>query len=817
MSAFKPKLFRLIGLLFVILTLAAFNAKAALPDAGTAIGTVAVVEFEIDGEKDQSVSNIVTTTIAQVFATKIETVAGIVGKAGEEVDVRFSVRNIGNGADDLKLSIADSADNVKTFALMSADANSAADASNRRDMKMGDTFERKSIARDEVRHFIARIVVPAGTTENMQFVVKASNKGNKEAVENITVHIVDGKAFTVTPGANVTLDKGQALVEFLVKGGTEPGAGYFELIVAKKDAPDTPVKFTVQNQKIVFADQDVASSAITTDGTNVTAFRVSDIAVNTNTSFKMGIQIDDAKLGDEYVMVVKYAKDKSDTLTQSQAMQIAYGHTMLAPELKVIANSANPKASFEIVPSAVSGETVDYTMTLQNKSSRSEGFSLELARLANADAIDNMWMVDASGDRIGSAGGSGLPETGLIPAGQAVTFHLKVSLKHGIAADIAKQELGLTVKSITHPKTARVEQKFSIDKIERVQKPLIEFFSDMDGKNRVTSLNLPSGDDVASFYMRVATPKQSGAALREYQIRFNSPNTTFERVGSKTAVNPVSSMSARVGNDENAGMFLVKTTMRGVAKLTAMVKVVDVLSNQVEIAAIELTKGISVGFVKTGYTGKGSPDLDTVVTVDVINYGRAVAAGEIEMHAPVDGEWGFSFSVNGKDWQENLPLPKMDVLGKQAVQVKIRVPKGIQSGAIQSVQLALRKLGSDDNEATVFVKLNIGKSKLRIEKTVAVVKNGAAGPKAFSVNSTQDVEHGDTIWYRVVVTNPIDAPVARNVKIIDTLPKHVKFAASAAGADQAEYADGKVSMGIGDMQPGDSKTMEYSVTVELSN
>jgi uncharacterized repeat protein (TIGR01451 family) len=816
MSVLNKNMFRVIALLCVILALASFNAKAALPDAGTAIGTIAVVDYEVDGQTDRSESNLVTTTIAQVYATKIDTFNGAVGKAGEDVDIHFAVRNIGNGSDDVTLAVSALSNPIASFKLLSADSNGVADESNSKAINMGASFSRNGMARDQVHHFVARVSIPAGTAAgDMKFEIAATNKGksSQKNTAQVIVKIVDDKHFIVEPGADAMLDDAQKTVlAFKVKGGTETGSAYFELSVTKKTDPATPVKFKVQDGKIAFNGQNIESSKINATDTK-TAFDVDAVAARINTDFKMQIEIPGAKRGDEYLMHVKYGKSKADTsLTQSRALQIGYTHAMQAPLLAVTANSANAGGDHSVIADAVSGETVDYTLTLKNQSTRPENFSLELSSIAAA--IRDMSLVDENGNKFGAASGSGLPETGLIAAGKTITFKLKLALTHGIAADTAEQKLKLTVKSMTEPKTGAVAQDFSIAKVVAVQKPAIAFFADKTTNNAVTALTVPGRDDIAGFYMEIAAPAQS-KAQREYQIRFDMPNTTFQTVKGDTMGSAMPAMAVKLGNGAHAGMFLVKADMRGLASLTATVTVIDVLSGQTETATITLNKEIAIGFAETGYSGKGAADLDTLVTLNVINHGRAIKEGDYVIAADVNAEWNFAFSTNGKDWEKTLLLPKMKPQDKQAVQVKIRVPKGVKAGAIESLKLVLRKTGTKQNEAEAFVTLSIGKSKLLIAKTVAVMKNSAKGPKNFVEKSTQEVEHGDTIWYRVVVTNPVDAPAAKRVTVTDPLPKHTTFGEITTGAAKAKATSDNVTMNIGDMQPGESKTLEYSVVVEL--
>ncbi|HEY4319324.1 MAG TPA: hypothetical protein VGN04_17125 [Herbaspirillum sp.] len=808
MSVFNAKMFRLIGLLFVMMTLAAFNARAALPDAGTAIGTQAVVQYEIDNVQEQSESNIVFTRIAQVYATQIEIVDGIVGKAGETVDIRFAVRNIGNGSDNLKLEMSNTAGNIASFVLMPADDNGAADEADRKNMNMGEVFERNGIARDQLRRFVARIAIPdTAPTGDLKFEIKATNSDNKTEKADVTVKIADSDAFIVRPVANVTLDKNKrTYLEFVVAGGAEVGAGYFELVVAKKSEPETAVDFSVLNDRIVFGNDDIASKA--TD-TKTVDFSVDAIKAKINTSFKMGIEIPNAVLGDDYVMYVKYAAKKDDTPTKSAFMQIGYAHTMAAPTLNVIGNSAASSNEHAVIKSAVSGDQLEYVLTLKNNSSRPERFSLELGQ--EATAIGAMSLADRNGSAFGATTGSGLPETGLIGQDETITFKLKVALKHGITAETA-QKLMLTVKSLTEAKTEAVKQDFLIQTVVAVDKPQVQFLAKQTDTHAVSALNVPGRDDVASFYMVVATPEQSGATQRDYQIAFDSANTSFQRVGD-AVTSPASAMMVKVGNNANAGVFLVKTNMRGADTLDIAVTVVDVLSKQSRTETIQLKKAVEIGFVETSYSGNGSPDLDTVLDVNVMNYGGAIDAGEYEIHAPAHGEWKFSFSLNGGEWATALPLPKMASLASQSVKVKIRVPMNVKANAIESLQLALRKTGAETDNATVAVTLSIGKSKLQIEKKFAVVKKGAAGEKRFITESSDEVKHGDTIWYQIVVKNPINAPLAKHVQIIDTLPPHVKFdAAQDAGI---QLKGNSVVMEAGEMEAGASKTMEYHVTVEL--
>lgn len=799
-------MFRMIGLLLVILMLLAANARAALPDAGTAIGTAAVVEFVIDGEADRSISNLVTTTIAQVYANKIEAATALTGRAGEDIDIGFAVRNIGNGADDFKITVSDLSGKVTSFNLFSAE-NGIADEASGKPRNMGAEFTKAGIARGKASELAARVSIPAGTVGEMKFLISATGKQGKAGSETVTVTIADSKAFIVEPGNDVVLDDNQkAIPEFKVSGGADAGTGYFELMVENKAAPGTPVEFAVANNKIVFDGADVTADATRTGAT----FNIGNVQANFKTSFKTMIEIKGAKRGDVYVMFVKYAAKKGDALTTSKPIQISNAHEMKAPTLKVTGNSANAASKFDVIDSALSGETVHFALKLKNESTRPENFSLELKNMD--DAIRSASLVDKYGNAFGAGSGTGLPETGLILPGKEIVFTLKVALKDGVTADGVNQ-LTLTVKSITEARTAAVEQEFSIGEIAAFALPSIAFHTEQASDKALTSMSVPGRDEVFQYFMTVAMPEGQGEGVRDYEIRFESTDTTFERNDSRT-LSPASSMSVKLGAGAKGGLFLVQTHLRREDAVKVNVSVTDVKSGRTQLATLQLKKDAALGFMEPGYSDKGRVGLDTVTTVNIVNHGRAIKAEEYGIHAAESDKWNIAFSIDGKTWHDDLMLPEMTARGKQAIQVKIRVPKGVSPGSVQSLKLALRKKGVQADHASTVVTLAIGNSKLEISKAVAVVKKGESGPNAYAAQSAQTVEDGDTIWYRVVVTNPIDAPAAEHVKIIDPLPPHVKFA-SAKGNDKLVADGAKVTLEVGKLAPGDSKAMEYSVTVEL--
>ncbi|MDB5990014.1 MAG: conserved repeat domain protein [Herbaspirillum sp.] len=827
----------LFGLLFILLMLSAFNARAALPDAGTLIGTAATVTFTVGDVQEKSISNVVSTKIAQVYATDIKSLSGTVfAKADTTADMLFAVKNIGNGPDDVTLTakFPNGIDSVEMFV---ADSSGVPDVDTRAEIKAGKAFPLKGIPRDQIKNILVRMKVPKGAAENTdyKFELKAENKGkNKPQTAEGLVQVVAEIPFTVDAGTKVSLnaDK-EALVAFNVRGRTAVKA-YFEVILAKKsDLSRTALDYKLLKNQISFDRSDLDQSAINVTDNKI-MFTVDATPEQHDTNFKMNIKIPTAEPGDEFVMFVKYGKaDANNTiapegkLATSTELQITNVHAMAKPTLLVINNSIENKENIAgsdalaTIAAAFSGDTVSYTLTLKNESTAPENFSLALDYISN-QSIRNMTVLDEQGNKFNAASGAGWPETGLIGAGKTIIFKVQVDLAHATIKD-AKPEMKLTVRSMTESKTAAVTQNFKISTVNAIANPIVNFFSD-EKLTPIENNKLKIGglDTAAVFYMQVQAPSVSNNAnSRDYEIRFDTANTTFQMVDGDQLGAPSSAMPVTFTNGQ-AKVFLVKVDMRGKDTLDETATAVDVLGKGKGTASITLIKEQAVRFVKPAYAGNGSPDLDTLLTVDVVNPGSEIFKGDYAIAlASVDG-WEIAFRQNNDAWKETFALPPMKTGDAQPIQVKITVPKNASAGTIKSLNLVLRKKNGTDIESTVLT-VTIGKSKLLVSKKVVVVDaadSATPASSAFAENGQREIKHGDGIWYQVVVTNPIDAPVAKEVTVTDPIPPYSAFVSNSASANPAtgtasDYSKGNVVLKVDQIQPGDSVTLQYQVKVEL--
>jgi uncharacterized repeat protein (TIGR01451 family) len=827
----------LFSLLFIVLALLAFNARAALPDAGTSIGTKAVVTFSMGGIEGTSTSNLVATTIAHVYATEAVALnATILAQPKSDADMRFAISNIGNGEDDVVFFMRKFPMGIDEVKVSSVDGNGV--PVNEVTLKQGEEFKLPAMARDQIRNVVVRAAVPLGAKENddYKFDFEAKNKGKDIVSVTSTVRVVAVVPFDVEAGAPAILDaRKEALIAFNVDGKSA-SSGYFELIVAKKsDLSRTAVAFDVMNEKISFDNNDIAAGKIAV-GKDMTAFVVDTMPVNLRISFKMKIHVPNANIGDEYVMFVKYGAADANKiasvgsqLTTSTEVQISYPHTVARPVLEVTRNSSG-NAVPATIEDAVSGNTYYYDLTLENKSTKAESFSLELNN-AKAKSIRNMTFEDKNGNAFSSPGGSGLPETGLIPVGEKISFRVKVDLVHA-TPDATKQEIKVIAKSIKE-KTASASAILLITSVKNIDPPAVTFFADKDLKQKITNvLKVPGRDNFASFYMQVEAPDvDKKNTPREYNIKFNQARTTFQMLTGTTTGSEFKEMKTAIGHGVKAKVFLVKVDMRNHPSVKETATATDVLGQVGGTGSIVMTKQAAVEFAEQGYAANGSADLDTVLTVDVINRGGGIDAGDYEVLAgdnPTAKDWKIAFSTDGSNWQSDLKLDAMIPLASQSLQVKITVPRNADAGISKSLNLVLRKMGQaaggEKIESTTVVTVAIGKSQLEIVKKLFVVKDagnkstGKPLPSAFSVSTGDEVEHADSIWYQVTVTNPFDAPVAKNVIITDPLPKHSVFVAGSADAGSAgtpAQAGNNIALTVDEMQPNSTVTMVYRVTIKL--
>ncbi|MDB5775328.1 MAG: hypothetical protein JWP38_1461, partial [Herbaspirillum sp.] len=110
MSTFSKNFVRVLGVLLLLLMLTAApmrDADAAMPRAGQQIGTRATITYRdaMDVAHARQ-SDVVYTRIAQVYQINIVAMLDTArAGAGEDADIPFQIANIGNGVDDVSVTV----------------------------------------------------------------------------------------------------------------------------------------------------------------------------------------------------------------------------------------------------------------------------------------------------------------------------------------------------------------------------------------------------------------------------------------------------------------------------------------------------------------------------------------------------------------------------------------------------------------------------------------------------------------------------------------------------------------------------------------
>jgi hypothetical protein len=829
-------------LLSILMMSVTQTSNAAMPQAGFSIGTKAAITYrDASNVLQKRESDIVLTTIAQVYQIEITPMRMPAhAEKGENADIPFLVRNVGNGVDDVTFSVKNFPNQIDKMTFFSADAGGAVQADTGIESSKSNPvpFTLKGInSSNDQRYFVLRMPVPESAQNDDKLVADlgVTSRGGPIADIKAEALVIGRRPFSVVPGGRAKLRNNKtALVKFLVKGGLSTKDGYFQMWAVKSTDISTPLKYKV-DKRASFDGKQLRPDDF--DNSDHTLFKMKhEVGANGSYLIRMPIEIEDAERGDEIVVFVKYGiadpngiKPLSSEvdLEKTTGFVIKFDHIEGMPVLNVVGNSGPGKGpDFTIIDQAIAGETVTYDLVLHNNSTFADTFTIEELTESKGELIAKVTPLDGEGKEEIQIGARGLPEIGPIPVSGELNFKIAVRLRDGRISQSA-QNTQFRFKAVRARTTDVIAQILTVGEVVSGTGPVVTFSNSDDMELSINKLTLNDGADTKRFYMRIKN-NEADKFVHEYKMKFAEEGFVIKSFKDQSCGSRIIN-SGQIGPEGK--VFCVDANLSGISLLTGEIIVADSARASETRASITILKTPVVEFATTGYDSSGAPGGDAALTVKIVNRGGDMANNQYELwHDTGDkksqtSEWSAVFSYDDKNWETALPLPEMDGGVSKDVFVKVTIPQDSSINRTWSVTLGLREIGETKSKASTVITFALDDSGLIILKEVAVVKshpptNCATGalPTDFSKVTDAKVKDGDCIWYRISVINLPEATLVHDVTISDPLPAHSSYTDGAktnvSAAHPSFSLEKIVTQGV-DLGPDTSLVLTYPVTVNF--
>jgi hypothetical protein len=837
------KIFRI--LLLSLLMMSVLPAShAMMPKAGLSIGTRATITYrDSSNVLQRRDSDIVLTTIAQVYQVEVTAMRNPArAEKGENADIPFQVKNVGNGLDDVTFSVKNFPNQVDKVTFFSADAGGAVQPGTGIESSQGNPlpFTLKNLdAGGGQKYFVLRVPMPKTAQDDdlLSTELSVATKGGRSSDVSADALVIGRRPFSVVPvGASKLNGKKDTWVKFRVNGGLSNKTGYFQMWAVNSTNVSMPLRYKV-GEGASFNGSKLRPEEF--DDNNPELFKIKhEVGANDSYLIRLPIHIEDAQRGDEIVMFVKYGEadplaikplSGDDSLEKSTGFVISFDHVEIQPELEVVGNSRPGKSvDFTRIEQAMAGETVDYDLVLRNKSTFADTFTIEEVTEGKGELIAKVTPMDEKGAAAVRIGARGLPEIGPIPVNGKLKFKIAVQLRDGRISE-NEQNVRFRFKAVNARTTDALTQVLTVVKVISGNGPVVKFSDTDDMALDVKRLTLDNGADIKRFYMRIDNADIADKSTHEYRMRFADKGFTIKPYTGSEDCGSATRNSGPIGPEGK--VFCVDADLRGISRLESRVIVSDSVRSAESSAAITIVKTPLVEFASTAYAGNGTSGGDVALTVRVVNRGGDLANKRYELwHDTTDPDastnvWPAVFSYDEKDWKPILALPGLTSGSSKDIFVRIAIPPNASTDRTWSLTLGLREIGDVSSKASTVVTLALDDSGLVIVKEVAVVKSAnpmdcasSAEPTTFSKVTKAKVGDGDCIWYRVSVTNPPAAAVVHEVRIVDPVPEHSSYI-NGARTNKPEASPSMVGEEIVtksvDLAPDTALILTYPVTVNF--
>ncbi|MDB5774960.1 MAG: hypothetical protein JWP38_1093, partial [Herbaspirillum sp.] len=509
--------------------------------------------------------------------------------AGEDADIPFQIANIGNGVDDVSVTVKNFPLGVDEVTIYSADAGGVAKPSTgvRTSKYHQNEFVLKGIkpGADKPRYIVLRMPLPATSSIGDEFKIDlvARMKNGESKSFGAAAVVSDKTAFSVTPGRSATLyeDK-KTMVSFWVKGGPNATRGYFQIWAVKSSDLSTPLSYEV-GKKVYFGSETLNRDEI--DDSEDKLFKIArPVGANRRYMIKLPITIPDAMRGDDILMFVKYGEAEEygvkplaqeGDLARSAGLVVRFNHKAVSPKLEVTGNSAGGAGpDFSVVEHAVSGDTVDYALTLYNNSTFPDSFVLEEQTGGKGALIAKVTPMDIDGMQPIAVGASGLPEVGPIEANGKREFKIRIRLRDGRVSR-RRQGVQFRFRAVRATGVDEIAKAFSISEVVPGSEPVVQFLSESGATSPIDHLALANGEESARFYMRIGNADTTSDVTRQYRMQFVDDGFTIKSYSDGMCGAAVTSTGTV---DKDGKIFCVDADLNGKSRLQPSLALPDMKS-----------------------------------------------------------------------------------------------------------------------------------------------------------------------------------------------------------------------------------------------
>lgn len=300
------KVFRVLLLSLLMMSLVQ-TSHALMPKAGISIGTRATIIYKDASDRIQTrESDIVLTTIAQVYQVEVTAMRDPArAEKGENADIPFQVKNVGNGSDDVTFSVKTFPNQVDKVTFFSADAGGAARPETGVESSVGNPvpFTLKDLdGAGGQKYFVLRVPIPKTAQDDdlLSTELGVATKGGSSSDVTADALVVGRRPFSVVPVGAAKLDKNkEAWVKFRVNGGLTDKNGYFQMWAVNSKDVSTPLEYTV-GPRASFNGELLRPDEI--DASKASLFKIKhEVGANGSYLIRMHVRMEDGKIVTEGV------------------------------------------------------------------------------------------------------------------------------------------------------------------------------------------------------------------------------------------------------------------------------------------------------------------------------------------------------------------------------------------------------------------------------------------------------------------------------------------------------------------------------------
>jgi uncharacterized repeat protein (TIGR01451 family) len=858
----RNKAFRFVGLFLVVgvlLGISSSDVFAQVPPANTQIGNQASATYVDNGGNPQSItSNTVQTIVQQVAGVDISNGITTTVSPGGQISFPHTITNTGNGVDSFVLSTLEGSgdfdfDNIVIY----ADEGGDGVPDNFTPITITPNIDPPGTANGNTYGIVivADIPTTAGEGDSETIQIKATSAFNSSVADSTTnTTNVDEDAVI-----NVQKNRDKQFVE--VADTVTYTFNYAESGVSS-NATNLLIKDPLPAGVTYVPGSGVWSGATgqaLTDGSGETASGVQYEYVTGGVQDSVIVQIANINAGSNGYVSFKVTVDAS---TEGQTISNVGSFSHSDSPTPVNTNPANitVNENYDIesigadtvfVTSAEQGSIVNFLNVFVNTGTAQDRYNIELSESTFPFGVTpTFYQVDANGQPTSTfqdTNNDGIDDTGLINPGDTVRVIWQLNLPSGQSGGPFSVKKTLT--SVNDPNAS----DFHVDALGEISTPTVDITngSEIGGgsetgvgegpeTNPVTVVaanpgtivnftlyinNTSSQDDEYDLSYAIDTTAAGdllnpGTLPTDWTASFRDPNNGNSVITSTGTITAGSfkEVTLRVNVPAGYQPGQIQIYARALSQITGAkdikheainvqtVRLMSLVSNQ----TAQVSPGGSVDYLHTltinsnvdeNVGGGGSEsDLQLELTNSVPTGWTAVIYWDTDGNGSVSGVDSLLTSA-ASPTSVDLP-PSVGVLefGDQLkFIIQVTASTGLNDGATQTTSLTISDSNSQLASKVNTDQTEVQAGRLSIDKYQAADSLG--GPATFS-KSSFNVLPGDTVWYKIVVTNDGSEPVT-NVVVQDNVPSFTTISTAAS----LTIDNGSIpSLALDGLSPGPGQT-----------